>query len=145
MSKLKNTCVSCNQVFQSIMVVFLGISFMWAFLYFVIFSLLAYSIVELPCNLFDWQENYDDTPSSHPVIPSFLKYPENQGRWISAIPTNRESLEILKEIHICYHHLDYDWIIVQGGVKRSTQSASIIFPEIPKSHLKTVINNTKTN
>lgn len=118
---------------------------MLAFLYFVIFSLLAYSIVELRCNLFDWQENYDDTPSSYTVIPSLPKYPQKQRRWISAIPTNRESLEILKEIHIWYHHLDCDWIIVQGGVKQPTQSASIIFPEIPKSHLETVINNTKTN
>lgn len=68
-------------------------------------------------------------------VHHFLNKPEDWRKWIDAIPNNCKSLEKMKEIQICHHHFDCDWITNQGGGKQPTQPPSI-FSGIPNSCCK---------
>ena len=74
------------------------------------------------CSVFDSRGNYDGILYSPTVSALLLKYHKDQRRWIDAMPNIREYLQKLKEIHICHHHFDCDWIIINDNHCRNRVS-----------------------
>ena len=95
------------------------------------------------CNVFSCNGNYPGEPYTKTVSASSAKHPEDRIKWIEAMPNERQSIEQLKEIHVCVFHFDCDWITVQGGGKRPTQPPSS-FPGVPKSSMKQTVSKTRT-
>lgn len=123
-------CFLWNQFCKYVLFILL---FLYFFQFVSIFS--CWGTMPWKCNVFGCRGNYDNTPYSLSVSASRLKYLKDPRRWIDTTPNNQESLGKLKETHICHHHFDWNWITLQGGGNRQTQSPSI-FCGIPKSCLK---------
>ena len=76
------------------------------------------------CSVYNCNGNYRGEPYTKTVSASVTKYPEDIIKWIEAMPNQRQSLEKIKEIHVCVSHFNCDWLTVQGGGKRPSYAPS---------------------